>query len=172
MFKKCAQLVRPVLLWMSIVLSALLRPLCSLSLPLPSTELFAATLYHLATSFAHCISYARFSVSSDPALLARSVDIFGSFCLDFLVSLPLFRIHRHCSWQTRRAGPSFWRSKNFLSFSSQYILISGITASTSTSRLGIAWYAPVIFRRHAAYARSSSRTTAPLFPGSYYASAP
>jgi hypothetical protein len=99
-------------------------------------------------------------------------SIFGGFSLDFLIPLPLFRIHKHYSWQTRRAGPSFWRSKNFLSFSSQYILISGIAASASTSRLGIARYAPVIFRRHTAYARSSSRTITPLFPGSYHASAP
>jgi hypothetical protein len=116
----------------------------------------------------HCASHACFSGLSAPARLARSVGIFGNSCLAFLLPF-LFRIHRHCSWQTCQAGLSFWRSKNFLSFSSQYTLIEGIAASASTSRLGVARYAPVIFRRHAACARSSSRSTVPLFPGSCHA---
>jgi hypothetical protein len=142
-----------------------------LNLPLPSIELFATILYHLATPFAYCASHTCFSDLSIPARLARSLGIFGSSCFVFLLP-PLFRIHRHCSWQTRRIGVSFWRSKNFLSFLSQYILIGGIAASASTSQLGVARYAPVIFRRHTTCAHSSSCSTTPLFPGSYHTSTP
>jgi hypothetical protein len=138
---------------------------------LPSTELFAAILYHLAIPFAYYASYTCFSGLSISARLAYSLGIFGNSYLVFLLP-PLFRIHRHYSWQTRRAEISFWRSKNFLSFSSQYILIRGIATSASTSRLDIARYTPVIFRKHTAYTRSSSYSTIPLFPGSCYASTP
>jgi hypothetical protein len=137
---------------------------------LPSIELFAAILYYLAIPFAYYASHACFLGLSVPARLVRSLGIFGSSCFVFLLP-PLFRIHRYYSWQTRRVGVSFWRSKNFLSFSLQYMLIGGIAASASTLWLGVARYALVIFRRHTACARSSSCSTIPLFLGSYYTSA-
>jgi hypothetical protein len=141
MLRKCTQLVRLVLLWMRIALSALLSPLCSLSLFLPSTGLLAAILYYLALFPAYSSSHAHFSSLIASALLARSAGISGiSGSLWFVrcALLPLFRIHWHCSWQTRHTCIFFWRSKYFLIFSLQYILIGGTTTSASTSRLGVA----------------------------------